>query len=79
MSLNKVKCFSVNLFVNGEYYDCLSIFGGNSSDDNESASEQACEYAEQYQSNQEWFEVHTDYEFTHADDTWEVIVEDSNG
>lgn len=76
--MNKLKNYSVNVFVNGEYYDCLDVFGGDTPEDNLDAFNQANEYADAYRGDQEWFDEFTDYEFTHADDNWVVIVEESN-
>ena len=59
--MSSSKRYKVILVVNGEYYDvvadCPSLQIAN-------------ECATNYRKSQDWFEAYTDYEFTHADDTW---------
>ena len=64
------KRYEVILVVNGEYYDVVA---------EHSSLQKANECATNYRKSQDWFEVYTDYEFTHADDTWEVVVKELNG
>lgn len=73
-----LKNYCVNIFINDEYFDCLEVFGGDTFEDNQLAKDQAEEYALEYQGDQDWFNDFTDYEFTHEDDTWGIVVEEIN-
>ena len=43
-------------------------------------SKESCErLLDKHNKAQDWFDAYTDYEFTHTDDTWEVIVKELNG
>lgn len=64
------KRYEVILVVNGEYYDVVADYP---------SLQTANERAINYRKAQDWFETYTDYEFTHADDTWEVVVKELNG
>ena len=64
------KRYEVILVVNGECYDVVA---------EHSSLQKANEFASKHSEAQDWFEVYTDYEFTHADDTWEVVVKELNG
>lgn len=75
--VERVKNYNVIVLVNGEYYDCLDSFGGDKPNENSFAQTQAIEYADAYRGDDEWFNEFTDYEYTHADDTWEIVVEEN--
>ena len=68
--MGESKRYKVILVVNGEHYEVVAEY---------SSLQTANECATNYRKSQDWFEVYTDYEFTHADDTWEVVVKELNG
>lgn len=61
------KRYEVILVVNGEYYGVVADYP---------SLQTANECVINYRKAQDWFEAYTDYEFTHADDTWEVVVKE---
>ena len=53
--------YSVNLYVDEKYYDCLDSFQND--EKQEQAKQQAEEYASSYDGDQEWFDDFTEYQF----------------
>lgn len=68
--MSNSKRYEVILTVNGEHYDVIAEHNDK---------QKASVFANKHNKAQDWFDAYTDYEFTHTDDTWEVIVKELNG